>query len=104
MQRRTTALMDVVSSNSASTPLVRRRIVYRPRVAPAIRGATLFKERQMKVRVEIYADVHAMDAGDEPPLHEYTMDHNDPAQRRVLGEQCRNAFSAGQCVVTFPWE
>jgi hypothetical protein len=26
----------------------------------------------------------------------------DQQQRRVLGEQCRNAFSAGQCVVTFP--
>lgn len=33
---------------------------------------------------------------------DYTMDHNDPAQRRVLGEQCRNAFEAGQCVLTYP--
>lgn len=32
----------------------------------------------------------------------YTMDHNDPAQRRILGEQCRNAFEAGQCVLTYP--
>lgn len=30
------------------------------------------------------------------------MDHDDPAQRRVLGEQCRSAFEAGQCVVTIP--
>lgn len=30
----------------------------------------------------------------------YTMDHDDQAQRRVLGEQCRNAFEAGQCVIT----
>jgi uncharacterized protein YicC (UPF0701 family) len=32
----------------------------------------------------------------------YDVDHNDPAQRRVLGEQCRNAFEAGQCVLTYP--
>jgi uncharacterized protein YicC (UPF0701 family) len=32
----------------------------------------------------------------------YDMDHNDPAQRRVLGEQCRNAFEAGQCLLTYP--
>jgi len=33
---------------------------------------------------------------------DYTMDHNDPSQRRVLGEQVRNAFEAGQCVITYP--
>lgn len=32
----------------------------------------------------------------------YTIDHDDPAQRRVLGEQCRNAFEAGQAVSTTP--
>jgi len=36
------------------------------------------------------------------PIREYLMDHNDPAQRRVLGEQCRNAFEAGQQVWTCP--
>lgn len=35
-------------------------------------------------------------------FRDFTMDHNDPAQRRVLGEQCRNAFEAGQCVLTYP--
>jgi hypothetical protein len=35
-------------------------------------------------------------------IHEYTMNHDDPAQRRVLGEQVRNAFEAGQRVVTYP--
>lgn len=33
---------------------------------------------------------------------DYIIDHNDPAQRRVLGEQCRNTFEAGQCVITYP--
>lgn len=32
----------------------------------------------------------------------YSMDHDDPMQRRVLGEQCRNAFDGGQRIVTYP--
>ena len=40
------------------------------------------------------------DMGDT--IASYTMDHDDPAQRRVLGEQCRNAFEAGQSVRTEP--
>lgn len=51
-----------------------------------------------------------------PPLGHYTeicprdivadfiVDHDDPVQRRVLGEQCRNAFDGGQTVTTFPIE
>lgn len=35
-------------------------------------------------------------------LRRYTMDHNSAEQRRVLGEQCRNAFEGGQRVVTYP--
>ena len=35
-------------------------------------------------------------------LRAYTMNHDDPTQRRVLGEQCRNAFEGGQRIVTFP--
>lgn len=35
-------------------------------------------------------------------IRQYVMDHDDPAQRRVLGEQCRNAFEAGQSVSTAP--
>jgi hypothetical protein len=50
------------------------------------------------VQVEVWATAEM----DGEPLHEFVMDHNDQQQRRVLGEQCRNAFSAGQCVVTFP--
>ena len=32
----------------------------------------------------------------------YTMDHDSPNERRVLGEQCRNAFEAGQSISTTP--
>lgn len=48
----------------------------------------------MIVRVEIWIGSELFRA--------YTMDHDDPAQRRVLGEQCRNAFEGGQRVVTYP--
>lgn len=64
----------------------------------------------MKVHVLVYESWEHMSAdmaglaelGDWPPIAEYTMDHDDPAQRRVLGEQCRNAFEGGQLVVTYP--
>lgn len=36
------------------------------------------------------------------PVAQYWMDHDDGAQRRVLGAQCRNAFEAEQCVFTCP--
>lgn len=35
-------------------------------------------------------------------LCRYTMDHDDIVQRRILGEQCRNALEAGQSVNTTP--
>jgi hypothetical protein len=35
-------------------------------------------------------------------IHEYTIDHNDPQHRRVLGEQCREAFEGNQGVFTYP--
>lgn len=35
-------------------------------------------------------------------VREYVIDHDDPVQRRTLGEQCRNAFEAGQSVETKP--
>lgn len=35
-------------------------------------------------------------------MRRYVMDHNDIQQRRVLGEQCRNAFEGGQRIVTYP--
>ncbi len=65
----------------------------------------------MKIRVIVlYADSLGYDMAKDGNymdangfvFREYTMDHNDPAQRRVLGEQVRNAFEAGQCVITYP--
>lgn len=35
-------------------------------------------------------------------LKQYFMDHDSAEQRRVLGEQCRYAFEAGQTVNTSP--
>ena len=54
----------------------------------------------MKVQVEIYNSLKEFDNGYEP-VRCYIMDHDDPAQRKVLGMQCRNAFEAGQVVLTF---
>lgn len=62
----------------------------------------------LKVRVRVFKDMtHFWDWTEsghhEPlPLVEYTMDHDDPVQRRRLGESCRDAFEAGQVVVTRP--
>lgn len=46
-------------------------------------------------------EVTIRDEGDRI-VRRYVMDHDDPIQRRVLGEQCRNAFEAGQSVETCP--
>lgn len=70
----------------------------------------------MKVRVECWASVNDMvnatlrlDVDGSVSIEDcegfivsYDMEHDDAAQRRVLGEQCRNAFEAGQCIVTYP--
>jgi len=55
----------------------------------------------MKVKVEVYANHKAFSDG-AAPIHQYVMNHNDTHQRRVLGEQCRNAFEGGQVIVTYP--
>ncbi len=54
----------------------------------------------LAVKVEVYKNIQAYKDGDKP-LASYFIDHDDPAQRRVLGEQCRNSFEAGQMIVTF---
>lgn len=54
----------------------------------------------MEVRVVVFKSL--LDFRDDYPMRSYIMDHDDPAQRRVLGEQCRNAFEGGQVIVTFP--
>lgn len=38
----------------------------------------------------------------EKIIAEYVMDHDDPVQRRRLGAACRDAFEAGQKVITYP--
>lgn len=54
----------------------------------------------MKVNVEVYRSIDSYEQGDDA-LYVYSMDHDDQAQRRVLGQQCRNAFEAGQVIVTY---
>ena len=53
------------------------------------------------VNVEVHQSFDHLLDGLEP-FKKYFLDHDDQSQRRVLGEQCRNAFEAGQCVVTYP--
>lgn len=36
------------------------------------------------------------------PLRRYVINHDLALSRKVLGEQCRNAFEAGQVIVTYP--
>jgi len=55
----------------------------------------------MKVCVEVHMNLDSFEDGNKP-FRCYTMNHDDPAERRVLGEQCRNAFEAGQVIVTYP--
>ncbi|URA06948.1 hypothetical protein Pfeifenkraut_BL30051 [Xanthomonas phage Pfeifenkraut] len=55
----------------------------------------------MKVCVEVHHNIDTFEDGAEP-FRSYTMNHDDPAERRVLGEQCRNAFEGGQVIVTYP--
>lgn len=55
----------------------------------------------LKVRVQVYASVSAFQNNEEP-FRDYVIDHDVVTSRRVLGEQCRNAFEAGQVIVTFP--
>lgn len=51
----------------------------------------------LKIKVEIYSC-----NGAAKPIHSYVMDHDNAEERRNLGAQCRNAFEAGQKVVTYP--
>jgi hypothetical protein len=56
----------------------------------------------LRVHVEVWAHWPEADPHPMTKICEYVMDHDDPAQRRVLGEQCRNAFEGGQLIVTYP--
>ena len=35
-------------------------------------------------------------------FRKYAMNHDCPTEKRVLGEQVRNAFEGGQKVITYP--
>lgn len=50
----------------------------------------------MKVRVQVFSSDK-----DGEKVVDYIMDHDNAEQRKVLGQQCRHAFEAGQKVVTF---
>lgn len=55
----------------------------------------------MRVRVVIYNSAYDF-IEDNEPFRDYIIDHDDGNQRAVLGAQVRNAFEAGQVVVTIP--
>jgi len=52
----------------------------------------------MKVQVIVKQSIN----GREVVVAKYVMNHDEQAERRVLGEQCRNAFEGGQMVITYP--
>ncbi|UZW62733.1 hypothetical protein [Lysobacter enzymogenes] len=49
---------------------------------------------QLLVRVEIWSEGQL--------IRSFVIDHNDGAQRRVLGRQCAYALEGGQKIVTYP--
>lgn len=55
----------------------------------------------MRVRVVIYNSTNDF-IEDNEPFRDYTIDYDDGNQRAVLSAQVRNAFEAGQVVVTIP--
>lgn len=54
----------------------------------------------MKVCVEVHASLDSFEDA-EKPWRSYVMNHDNADERRVLGEQCRNAFEGGQVIVTY---
>lgn len=56
-------------------------------------------EQKLLVHVEVWSEED--ERGQRHLLKQWVMDHNQAEQRRVLGEQCRSAFEAGQKIVTF---
>ncbi len=55
----------------------------------------------LNVRVMIYKNKKAFEEK-HTPYRNYVINHDDAKSRRVLGDQFRNAFEAGQVVVTIP--
>lgn len=55
----------------------------------------------LQIQVEVYQSIYAYEEGDAP-IRAYKMNHDNPDERRVLGQQCRNAFEGGNVVITYP--
>ena len=55
----------------------------------------------MTLLVRVYVETYSAD-GTPALLREYVMDHDNPSQRSVLGQQCHYAFRAGQGIATIP--
>lgn len=53
----------------------------------------------MRIQVKVYK---SPDLNPDELIVSYVMEHDNITERRVLGEQCRNAFEGGQTVVTHP--
>ncbi len=53
----------------------------------------------MRIQVEVYK---SSDLNPDELIASYVMEHDNITERRVLGEQCRNAFEGGQTVLTHP--
>lgn len=55
----------------------------------------------LKVQVEVYQSIYDFEEG-RTAFRMYQINHDCPEDRRVLGQQCRNAFEGGQLIVTYP--
>lgn len=54
----------------------------------------------LAVRVLVYETAYDLSMG-KRPMRDYIINHNDPRERAVLGQQCRNVFeSRTQVIVT----
>lgn len=54
----------------------------------------------LRVEVRVFESPEKYEDGD-PPLVAYVMDHDNPEERARLGAGCREAFEAGQLVMTY---
>lgn len=63
----------------------------------------------MRVRVMVFANAYVNrdfwrhgEYTSDSPLVDYVLDYNDEVQRKRLATSCRDAFEAGQVVLTMP--
>lgn len=55
----------------------------------------------MRVRVMVFEDFSSLRCN-EWAIIDYVLDYNDEIQRKRLATSCRDAFEAGQVVLTMP--